>query len=101
LPAGTLPVGWTSDGGLYLVRQSPDGVSWAVTRWNRITRREQAVRTLRADLYLVTPSVGSGLTDPVGVPGGTSNFFFSPDGSWYVFQYPRLHSDLYVIEGLE
>jgi hypothetical protein len=81
------------------VRQSPDGGSWTVTRWNRTTRREQAVRTFRDDLYLMLPGIGFTVTYPVGVPG--ANFLFSPDGSWYAFEYPRTHNDLYVVEGLE
>jgi hypothetical protein len=57
LPAGAFPFGWTSDGGLYLVRRLPDVASWAVTRWNPTTQRQQAVRTLRADISLFPPPV--------------------------------------------
>jgi hypothetical protein len=74
--------------------------SWAVSRWNPTTRREQAVRTLRANISL-TPAHGDVHFADFSVVGGKSNFFFSPDGSWYAFQYVRDQSDLYVIEGLE
>jgi hypothetical protein len=100
LPAGALPIGWTSDGGLYLVRRLPGELSWAVTRWNATTRREEAVRTLRADLSLIPNRGGFFPADLSGV-GGCSNFSLSPDGSWYAFDCIRLQSDLYVIEGLE
>jgi eukaryotic-like serine/threonine-protein kinase len=100
LPAGAFPFGWTSDGGLYLVRRLPDIASWAVTRWSPTTRREQAVRTLRADTSLIPARGGVRLADR-SVVGGQSNFFFAPDGSWYAFQYTRHQGDLYLVEGLE
>jgi Tol biopolymer transport system component len=100
LPADAFPFGWTSDGGLYLVRRLPNVASWAVTRWNPTTRREQAVRTLRADTSLI-PARGGFFFADRSVVGGQSNFFFAPDGSWYAFQYARVQGDLYLIEGLK
>jgi hypothetical protein len=78
----------------------PDVASWAVTRWNPTTRREQAVRTLREDISLIPARGGIQFADR-SVVGGSSNFFFAPDGSWYAVQYARLQSDLYLVEGLE
>ena len=100
LPAGAFPFGWTADGGLYLVRRLLDVAGWAVTRWNPTTRREQAVRTLRANISVIPARGGIDFADRT-VVGALSNFIFASDGSWYAFQYGRFRSDLYVVEGLE
>ena len=100
LPVGASPFGWTSDGGLYLVRRLPDTPSWTVTRWNPTTRREQPVRTLRADLSVGASHGGYAPANRGGVDA-CGRFSFAPDGSWYAFDCIRVHPDLYVVEGLE
>jgi eukaryotic-like serine/threonine-protein kinase len=100
-PAGASPVGWTSDGGIYLVRQPPAVPTWTVTRWDRATGREHTMSTFRKDTC-PSPSGKRPLPiDPAGLIAGGSDFLFSPDGSWYTVDYGEIENDLFVIEGLE
>jgi eukaryotic-like serine/threonine-protein kinase len=98
-PLNADPVGWTSDGGIYLVRQFADVDCWSVTRWDRTTRSEQALPALRADPCF-NPTGGSALVNSAAALV-SSNFRFSPGGAWYAVESLRLQTDLYVISGLE
>jgi len=47
------------------------------------------------------PNRGGFAPHDVSGVDGCSNFYFAPDGSWCAFECIRLHSDRYVVEGLE
>lgn len=86
LPAGQLPIGWTSDGASLLVfdmYQSPAEVS----RVDVSTGLREPWKTIA-------------LADPAGVHGYPS-IRVTQDGSAYAYSYARFLSELYLVDGLK
>jgi serine/threonine protein kinase/Tol biopolymer transport system component len=86
LSPGDVPSRWGPDGrSLYVYRQ--DELPARVFRVDVASGRKELWKTL-------------GPSDPAGVTG-LAHVIFTPDGTSYIYNYLRLLSDLYLVEGLK
>jgi hypothetical protein len=85
---GDVPVDWAEDGrSLFLIPRSAGGPTLEVFRLDTRSGARTPWRVIRA-------------ADPVGV-AGLEGLRVTPDGRSYAYNIRRIHSTLFVVEGLE
>jgi len=84
-PDGYIPVGWSSDGNTLLI-YNPGDLPAKVERLNLATGQRQPWKSLM-------PADAAGVTD-------LGPILITPDSKYYVYEYGRTLSDLYLVEGI-